>query len=165
MAYGYNYNYYVPNYYPNMYPQMQPQQMTTPTTPTPTVDSNKMPPISGVGWVDGINAAKAQNIPYGSSYLFLDSKEPYFYIKTVGYDGVPQPLFISKYKQIKEEDLTQPATPPPTEDYVKKSDLDTKLSELSRFVTEEELENKITQIIQEKMSAKPQRKIIIKGEE
>ena len=162
MAYGYNYNYYVPNYYPNMFPQMQPQQITTPTTPT--TDGNKMPPISGVGWVDGIKAAKAQNIPYGSSYLFLDSKEPYFYIKTVGYDGVPQPLFISKYEQIKEEDFNT-SNSIPTEEYVKKSDLDTKLSEFNRFVTEEQLEDKITQIIQDKMSTKPQRKVIIKETE
>ncbi len=160
MAYGYNYNYFVPNYYPNMFPQMQPQQVSM---NQPATEGNKMPPISGVGWVDGINAAKAQNIAYGTSYLFLDSKEPYFYIKTVGVDGVPQPLFISKYQQIKEEDLAQ--TPSvETSDYVKKEDLEAKFSELGRFVTEEELEEKITKIIQDKISSKP-RKVIIKEAE
>lgn len=88
MAYGYN-NYYYPSaYQPLVYPTPVPQQQNVPYVPQPQPrqadTGTQLPPISSIAWVDGLTSAKAQNIQYGTSCLLLDSKEPYFYIKTVG---------------------------------------------------------------------------------
>ena len=124
--------------------------------------------ISGFGWVDGINSAKAQSIPNGSSWIFFDVKDKVFYIKTVGTDGVPQPLFIAKYSQVNENELAPQVSAEPQVDmseYLKKSDIDlnafaTKsdiakliegLSNQRDYVKNDELEDKVLQVIQEKM--------------
>lgn len=82
--------------------------------------------------------------------MFLDTKDPYFYIKTVGYDGIPQPLFIAKYDQIQEENLTAPAEE--KTGYVTEEDLDKKLSSFGKFITEEELEDRVLKVLQDKMA-------------
>lgn len=124
--------------------------------------------ISGFGWVDGINSAKAQSIPNGTSWIFFDVKDKVFYIKTVGTDGVPQPLFIAKYSQVNENELSPQVSSEPQVDmseYLKKSDIDlnafaTKsdiakliesLSNQRDYVKNDELEDKVLQVIQEKM--------------
>ena len=121
------------------------------------LNDNRMPPITSFGWTDGINAAKAQNIQYGTSAILLDSKEPYMFIKTVGYDGIPRPLLICEYNQLSEEEFNkrhQPKTEPQpeqnNENYITKTDLDKALQ--GRFVTLDDLEDTIVEILQERMT-------------
>lgn len=170
----YNYTPYNPIPQYNPVPQQQQQQ-----------PENRAPVVNGFSWVDGINAAKAQNINYGSSWIFFDTKEPYFYIKTVDPDGRPQPLFIASYKQINENELpTQESSSKPVFDlsgYVRKEDLDmskyvtkediaklidTIATNNKNFLTHDSLEEEITQILQNKIGApKPLQKLTIKEEE
>lgn len=155
MAYG---NYYYPTYQPIVYPAPQTQQQNVPYIPQ---NNQKLPAISSVSWIDGgVAAVKAQNLQYGTSSLFLDTKDPYFYIKTVGYDGIPQPLFIAKYKQIQEEELSAPkAAAPENPGYITEEDLDKKLSSFGKFITEEELEDRVLRVIQEKMAPPKTKKV------
>ena len=146
----------------------------TPQSYIPAQPEPSRPLIAGFGWVDGINAARAQNIPYGASWIFFDVKDPIFYIKTVSADGVPQPLFIASYKQIAESDLpntNQQAAQPQLDmsNYLKKEDLDLsqyatkadiqqiidKLGSM-KYVTSEEVENKILDVLQLKFSPEKQ---------
>lgn len=166
--------YYRPFYpatYNNQLYGMQPQYIPTAQTQQPAVQTpdSKFPMVNGFSWVDGINAAKAQNIPFGSSWIFFDAKEPIFYIKTVGADGVPLPLYVASYKQINENELNSSEPAKPTLDlsgYLKKEDLDTSkfatkedISELldtiiennKNYLTDKNLEEKITQILQDKI--------------
>lgn len=142
----------------------------------------QQPSISGFSWVDGINAAKAQNIGFGTSWIFFDVRDKIFYIKTVGLDGVPQPLFIAKYTQISENDLPQSQQGQTANvdmsEYVKKSDIDmsayaTKadieklieaLESKEDYVTNDDLEDKVMKVIQDKMSAPRTRKTAQKEE-
>ena len=159
------------NYNPALYNTAIPAGQF-PTQPAAPQQIENHPPANGFSWVDGINAAKAQNIGYGTSWVFFDSKEPYFYIKTVDPDGRPQPLYIASYKQINESDLpTADSAAKPTFDttnFVRKEDLD-----MSKYVTKDDiakildaiatnnknyltydnLEEKVTQILQSKIGA------------
>lgn len=142
---------------------------------------NKTPSISGFSWVDGINSARAQSIQYGTSWIFFDVKDPVFYIKTVGYDGIPQPLFIASYKQISESELPNTAAAQhqmDMSDYLKKSDIDmsayatkedvskilSALEVRNDYVTNEEFEDRVMRLIQEKMTSTRQKKSTVKDE-
>ena len=173
--------YYTPAYpytpaYNSQYTQQNQQQYSA----APRYEQqNTNPNISGFSWVDGINAAKAQNIAYGTSWLFFDVKDQVFYIKTVGYDGVPQPLYIASYKQISEDELTstQTSAAPQADmsEYIKKSDLEVYATKSdienlinaiknNDYVTNEELDERIVKLMQERLTSTRSRKTSVKEE-
>lgn len=79
--------------YPNM-PQFMPYQPTIPQLP---IQSNE------VKFVQGEAAAKAFNVSPGSTVFLMDSEEPMFYIKSVAYNGVPNPLRKFRYEEVIEK--------------------------------------------------------------
>ena len=56
-------------------------------------------------WVQGIEAAKAFNVPAGGSMMLMDSEHPVIYVKTVDSTGKPQELEI--YDMVKRKNSKQ----------------------------------------------------------
>lgn len=89
--YGYNYNPYT-----NM-------SQTVPygTTPQPQYQQS-------FAWVQGIEAAKAFNVPAGSSMMLMDSEHPVIYVKSVDTTGKPQELEV--YDMVKRKNVKAKTT-------------------------------------------------------
>lgn len=95
----------------------------------PTYQPPHLPPQQqgGVVWVQGIEAAKAHPVGAGNSAILMDSEESVFYLKTTDASGMPQPIRIF--------------------DYVERVEQKT---DMSIFVTRQELEDAIAKIKEEK---------------
>lgn len=68
----------------NIYPQYQQQNLS-------------------FAWVQGIEAAKAYNVPAGGSMMLMDSEHPVIYVKTVDSTGKPQELEV--YDMVKRKNV------------------------------------------------------------
>ena len=90
---------------------------------------------NGLVWVQGIEGAKSHFVSPGQSALLMDSESNSFFIKTADASGMPMPLRVFDYK----ERNAQPAQPPTV------AAVDT-----SGFVTREEFETRIAEIIAER---------------
>lgn len=95
----------------------------------PTYTPPHLPPQQqgGVVWVQGIEAAKAHPVGAGSSAILMDSEESVFYLKTTDASGMPQPIRIFDYSERVEQK-----------------------TDMSIFVTRQELEDAIAKIKEEK---------------
>ena len=87
----------------------------------------------GIIWVQGEAGAKSQYVPSGTSELFLDSEELVFYIKTVDASGMPLPLRIFDFKE-----------------RVSNSSQEEEKVDVPEYVTREEFEKKISELMSEK---------------
>ena len=57
---------------------------------------------SGLTWVQGLSGAKSYMVSPGSSVLLMDSESQRFYIKSADNAGMPLPLRIFEFTEIKE---------------------------------------------------------------
>jgi hypothetical protein len=119
---GYNV-YQYPQYMPqqmmqNQYGQMQQQQS------------------GGLVWVQGIEGAKSHHVDAGQSVLLMDSESNCFFIKSADSSGMPLPLRIFDYtERTANNQQQQPAQTVET------------IIDTTQFVSREEFENRIAQII------------------
>lgn len=98
-------------YYPNwsQYGMQQPvmpynafnSQTSNVHAPSPINAQNA---TNGFTWVQGVEGAKAYVVPAGVSALLMDSEKERFYIKGSDASGMPLPLRVFEYKEIKEDD-------------------------------------------------------------
>lgn len=108
------------NYFPNYQTPMQAPQLPTP-----------MQANDGIVWVQGESGAKSFLVAPNKSVLLMDSESEKFYIKTSDASGMPLPLRIFKYEEVKA--LNEPNTKP--QDYVTRSEYDNlmlKIEELEK---------------------------------
>ena len=110
----------------NNYPQYQAAQ--------PQLQTNK-----GLIWVQGIEAMKSYPVSPGQSVLLMDSESNSFGIKTVDTSGMPLPLRIFDYKE-RTGQQPQPVNSPQID--------------ISEFVTREEFESRIAEIIPKRKTTK-----------
>lgn len=98
----------------------------------------------GLIWVQGIEAAKSHPVSAGQSVLLMDSESNRFYIKSADASGMPLPLRVFDYTEhnvaVKQQETR-------TEHTV----------DLSAYVTRDELEARISEIVANKRNADEQR--------
>lgn len=88
---------------------------------------------SSINWVQGESGAKSFGVLPGQSALLMDSEDSVFYIKTADASGMPLPLRIFDYKERTV------------------SKIDTPAQKQQEYVTREEFEKRLTEV----MNAKP----------
>ena len=93
--------------------QMQGSNFTPPQTQAQQNANN------GLVWVQGVEGAKAHFVPAGASAMLMDSEAERFYIKTTDASGMPLPLRVFEFKELKEGTQTAP-----TIDYVRRDEFD-----------------------------------------
>ena len=91
----------------------------------------------GLLWVQGIEGAKSHSVGPGQSALLMDSESNSFFIKSADTSGMPLPLRVFDYKErtVQPAPQSAPSTPSAPE------------NDTSIFVTREEFENRIAEII------------------
>lgn len=122
------YPYTVPQTYaPNYYLQQLP-----PVTPSVAQNAPQQPAqtSSGLIWVQGESGAKSYLVAPGNTVLLMDSESQKFYIKSADASGMPQPLRIFEYAEVH-----------PTQTQPEQAD---------KYVTREEFEKKINEILDRK---------------
>ena len=120
------------NYFPTGY---QPIYYNQPTGYQPV----QQPSSNGIQWVQGEAGAKSYIVPQGQNVLLMDSESSRFYIKSSDSSGMPLPLRIFEYNEIKQETGESTQTKESFDTY------DEKISEL---------EKKIEKLTKEKKNAK-----------
>lgn len=114
------FNSYNPYTYNNMYQQM------------PQVPQPQQTQQNGLTWVQGLSGAKSYMVAPGTSALLMDSEAERFYIKSADAAGMPLPLRIFKFSEIKEnETATQP---------------DPANIDMNKYITREEFERKLSEL-------------------
>lgn len=89
------YNSYYPSY-TNPYYQI-PQVPQTPQPAQPQQTSN-----GGMAWVQGVAGAKSYLVAPNTTMVLMDSEGDRFYLKTADASGMPLPLRIFEYKEVKD---------------------------------------------------------------
>lgn len=95
----------------------------------PQIQSN-----GGLIWVQGIEGAKSHSIGPGQSVLLMDSESNSFFIKSADTSGMPLPLRIFDYTERTVQSAPQA--------------LSAAVNDTSVFVTREEFETRIAEIIE-----------------
>lgn len=114
------FNSYNPYTYNNMYQQI------------PQVPQPQQTQQNGLTWVQGLSGAKSYMVAPGTSALLMDSEAERFYIKSADAAGMPLPLRIFKFSEIKEnETVTQP---------------DPANIDMNKYITREEFERKLSEL-------------------
>ena len=112
------------------YPQYMPQQMI------PNQYGQIQQQSGGLVWVQGIEGAKSHHVDAGQSVLLMDSESNCFFIKSADSSGMPLPLRIFDYtERTANNQQQQPAQTVET------------IIDTTQFVSREEFENRIAQII------------------
>ena len=111
-------------YYPTYQPQMYQNQYTPQQH-------------GGLIWVQGIEAAKSYPVSAGQSILLMDSESNAFFIKTADASGMPLPLRIFDYTERTTNNAPKTAQETHTEPSI----------DLSAYVTRDELESRIKEIM------------------
>lgn len=94
-------------------------------------------PNSNINWVQGEAAAKVRSVNRGGSGVFFDSEKNMFYVKTVDYAGMPQPLRYFEYTEVYPNAQPQAVSMVSVDDFAKKQDLDSlrdKVDELKKLI-------------------------------
>lgn len=132
MAYPYyNYN---PTYYPMPTPYINAQAQNAAANaasalPTPNTPSAAN---SGLQWVQGETGAKSYYVAPNTTVLLMDSEAPKFYLKTVDASGMPLPLRVFKYEEVR-ADATEPkAERVDLSGYVTRDEFDKKIAEITK---------------------------------
>lgn len=73
---------------------------------------------NNVNWVQGEAGAKSWYVPAGQTALLMDSEEQKFYLKTADASGIPLPLRVFAYSEVKEAPRTNDV------EYVTKAEFD-----------------------------------------
>ena len=124
------YNNGFPINYPQMYPQYYvPQQQVQ----QQQVQQND----NGILWVQGEAGAKSWAVAPGKSVMLMDSESNTFYIKSSDQSGMPMPLRIFDY--------TERNTQQQQSQVLQHQEIDT-----SQFVTREEFNRKLNELISSK---------------
>ena len=110
------------------YPAYQPQMYQNQYTPQQH---------GGLIWVQGIEAAKSYPVSAGQSILLMDSESNTFFIKTADASGMPLPLRIFDYTERTANNAPKAAQETHTEPSI----------DLSAYVTRDELESRIKEIM------------------
>lgn len=114
-------NPYMPQMYQNQYiPQQQAQQQS-----------------GGLTWVQGIEAAKSYPVSAGQSILLMDSESNSFFIKSADASGMPLPLRVFDYTERTVNNVPKTVKETRTEPSI----------DLSAYVTRDELESRISEIM------------------
>ena len=92
---------------------------------------------SGLIWVQGIEAAKSYPVSAGQSILLMDSESNAFFIKTADASGMPLPLRVFDYSERTANNVPKTAQETHTEPQI----------DLSAYVTRDELESRISEIM------------------
>ena len=109
MAYPYYPMTYQPNYYGNAPYYQQVMQQTQPTQaqqPSVAMPNQQRPPAiqqSGFVLVQSEQDARSYPVAPGNSITFKDERQPYCYVKTMGFNQLDQPTF-ERYRLVKEDD-------------------------------------------------------------
>lgn len=126
------------NGFPVTYPQMnygnttpynlQPQTYGTPVRNNPQWEQPNLmtPNDTGIIWVQGEAGAKSYPVAPGKSVMLMDSESLTFYIKSADANGMPLPLKVYDYT----ERVPVQQTVPPVNDFVTREELEQRLSEL-----------------------------------
>jgi len=120
------------NYFPVGYQQgLYPAQYSQPilTQPQPTTPTITQPQSAGIIWVQGEAGAKAYPVAAGTSMLLMDSEAEQFYIKSTDISGMPMPLRVFSYKEM-----------------VAPTEVPAKETDMSKYITREELETRLASI-------------------
>ena len=86
---------------------------------------------SGLTWVQGLSGAKSYMVSPGSSVLLMDSEAQRFYIKSADAAGMPLPLRIFEFTEIKENNGQATLT---------------NNAQVADYITREEFEKRLTEI-------------------
>lgn len=121
-----NYNYYQSSYQPQYLPPTQ-MSVTQPTT------------NDGLKWVQGISGAKSYMVSPGASVLLMDSEADRFYIKSADPAGMPLPLRIFNYTEIKENSPQSTCANNATVDYITREEFEKRLAEIKGVTADEQL--------------------------
>ena len=115
-----NYPYY-PNYptYPNYHGMHN---------PNPNPNQNQ---TNSIIWVQGESGAKSYLVASNTSVLLMDSEQSRFYIKSTDASGMPMPLRIFEYSEIKEDQNKEP-----------------QVIQNNNYVTHEELEERLKDLVE-----------------
>ena len=114
---------------------MNPQQPQTQQIHQPTIQQ------SGFVLVQSEQEARAYPVAPGNSITFKDERQPYCYVKTMGFNQLDQPTF-ERYRLVKEDSPVTAQNAPTAQDsadgskhtdYALKSDLDAIWSELDEL--------------------------------
>ncbi len=117
------------NYVPQV--QQQVQQQPVMQQQPQVVQQNE----SGILWVQGEAGAKSWAVAPGKSVMLMDSESNTFYIKSSDNSGMPMPLRIFDYTERNKQQQAQSQA-------MNHREIDT-----SQFVTREELETKLNEIL------------------
>lgn len=132
-------------YYPIYSPWAQYNTLQQPTMPYNAFSNqgsnvhapapiNAQSATSGFTWVQGVEGAKAHVVPAGVSALLMDSEKERFYIKGSDASGMPLPLRVFEYKEIKEAESA--AADKPTAEYVTKEEFEKFKAEIKEYNNE-----------------------------
>lgn len=127
-------NYYPTNYpqgFQQSYPQGYPQQQNF-------AQQNFAQQRNGINWVQGLEGAKAYPVMAGNDGVVLfDSDSDRFFIKSADQTGMPR-MRIFNYQEV-----GQPA-----------QEKETQQVDMSGYVTKEELEERLSELLQKKTTKK-----------
>ena len=127
-------------YYPVNYPY--PQMYQNQYAPQSQQQS------SGLTWVQGIEAAKSYPVSAGQSILLMDSESNSFFIKSADASGMPLPLRVFDYTERTVNNAPKTVQETRTEPSI----------DLSAYVTRDELESRISEIMATKRNPENQQR-------
>ena len=124
-----------PNFNVPMFPNAYPFS-NTPNTTTPPMETR---------WIQGgENAAKAYNIAPGGTAMLIDTEESYFYIKSVNFNGYPNPLRKFKYEEVIDSPNSNLPDAKEVPNYVTKEDFNAAIDKLTELINSKNIYNKNT---------------------
>ena len=94
--------------------------------------------FGAINWVQGEAGAKSVNVPAGQRVLLMDSETNVFYIKSSDTSGMPLPMRTFKYEEVVG---TTPTIESAQSTYITKEELDKRLEEFAKSLTEKEKSN------------------------
>lgn len=95
---------------------------------------------SGLTWVQGLSGAKSYTVSPGSSVLLMDSESQRFYIKSADNAGMPLPLRIFEFTEIKENNgQATLANNAQVADYITREEFEKRISELKGMNADESI--------------------------
>lgn len=121
-------------------------QYKTPYQPAPQTPQQTG---NGLIWVQGETGAKSFMVGPGQSVLLMDSEGSRFYLKSADASGMPLPLRIFEYTELTNNAPTQTAIQAPQTSF-----------DPSRYITRDELEERLARLLAEKESIKNAESIV-----
>lgn len=122
------------------------QQQYQPTMPTmPTIQQNAQPQSNNdMIWVQGIEAAKAYQIPNGNTVVLWDSESQSIYIKSVDNSGMP----TMRVLDWTERDIA-PKTPIQTAEYITREEFNALEAKIDDYMNKKTAAKSTTRVKEE----------------